>query len=108
MVKNMELLQDIDKILEKLNQIRNEKRISIEKISTDIKKDKSVTSRILNGKYNLDLLTYINICISMDVDPVFVLEQVLTPNTKRVPLTNDDINSFEEIIKKINNYVENK
>ena len=108
MVKNMELLQDIDKILEKLNQLRNEKRISIEKISTDIKKDKSVTSRILNGKYNLDLLTYINICISMDVDPVFVLEQVLTPNTKRVPLTNDDINSFEEIIKKINNYVENK
>lgn len=104
----MELLQDIDKILEKLNQLRNEKRISIEKISTDIKKDKSVTSRILNGKYNLDLLTYINICISMDVDPVFVLEQVLTPNTKRVPLTNDDINSFEEIIKKINNYVENK
>jgi hypothetical protein len=57
----MEILNNINNILEKINSIKNTKRIGIEKISSVIGKDKSVTSRILNGKYNLDLMTFINI-----------------------------------------------
>lgn len=94
----------IEKILEKINEIRLYKKISIEKISNDISKDKSVTSRILNGKYTLDLITFINICVSIKVSPVDLLECILYPNEKRISFNQKNFESFEEILEKFHDY----
>lgn len=100
----MELLNDIDIILEKINSIRTEKKIGIEKIANVIKKDKSVVSRLLNGKYSMDLLDFINICISLEVEPSSLLDSILSPDSKRILLSKDNLKSFENILEIINAY----
>ena len=94
-------------ILEIINKSKNEKRISLDEISSKIGKDKSVTSRILNGKYNLDLETFVNICLCLDLDPSSVLDNVLRPGVKRIPITEDNIKAFEDIISLIKDYEKN-
>lgn len=100
----MELLGNIDKILEKINLIKSTKKIGIEQISTFIGKDKSVTSRILNGKYNLDLLTFINLCYALDENPVLVLNECLSPKNKIVSISENDANKFDELAKILQGY----
>ena len=93
----MNLLNNVDIILEKINYIKNSKRISIERISSIIGKDKSVTSRILNGKYNLDLITFVNICCALEENPVKILNEALFPDNKIVLLSEDDIKKFDDV-----------
>ena len=100
----MELFNDMPLILSKLNDIRINKKISLEQLSNDIGKDKSVTSRLLNGKYNMDLETYINICKVLDVDPAQVIDEVINPKLKRIALDEKDIQSFNEIANLIKKY----
>ena len=100
----MELLGNIDKILEKINLIKSTKKIGIEQIYTFIGKDKSVTSRILNGKYNLDLLTFINLCYALDENPVLVLNECLSPKNKIVSISENDANKFDELAKILQGY----
>ena len=97
----MRSLSNTDVILEKLNIVKSYKRIGIEKISSYIGKDKSVTSRILNGKYNLDLITFVNICYALDENPVIVLNDCLTPNNKIISVSNNDANKFDEFVELI-------
>lgn len=101
----MEILNNINNILEKINSIKNTKRIGIEKISSVIGKDKSVTSRILNGKYNLDLMTFINICSALDENPVNVLNECLFPKNKIVSVSLNDVEKFDELVNVIRNYI---
>jgi transcriptional regulator with XRE-family HTH domain len=100
----MELFKDCNKILEKINSIRTEKKIGIDKIATDLKKDKSVVSRLLNGKYSLDLVDFINICKSLGVEPSTLLDSILNPGTTRVLLSKENLDSFENILELINSY----
>lgn len=100
----MELFKDNEKILEKINLIRNEKKIGIDKIATDLKKDKSVVSRLLNGKYSLDLIDFINICRSLDVEPSSLLDSILNPGSIRILLSNENLDSFDNILELINSY----
>ncbi len=100
----MELFKDNEKILEKINSIRNEKKIGIDKIATDLKKDKSVVSRLLNGKYSLDLIDFINICRSLDVEPSSLLDSILNPGSIRILLSNENLDSFDNILELINSY----
>ena len=101
----MKILNNINNILEKINSIKNAKRIGIEKISSVIGKDKSVTSRILNGKYSLDLMTFINICIALDENPVNVLNESLFPKNKIVSVSHNDVEKFYELVNVIKNYI---
>lgn len=100
----MELFKDRDKILEKINLIRAEKKIGIDKIATDIKKDKSVVSRLLNGKYSLDFVDFINICRSLEVEPSTLLDSILNPGTTRVLLSKENFDSFDNIMELLNSY----
>ena len=102
----MKLLTDIDKILENLNKIRNSKKIGIEHISTYINKDKSVTSRILSGKYNLDLMTFINICYALEENPVNVLNECLNPEKKIIMVSDEDTGKFNELVRIIQGYID--
>ncbi len=100
----MELFKDYDKILEKINLIRAEKKIGIDKIATDIKKDKSVVSRLLKGKYSLALADFINICKSLEVEPSTLLDSILNPGTTRVLLSKENFDSFDNIMELIKSY----
>ena len=97
----MKLIQYTDDILERLNTIRHLKKIGIEKISSYIDKDKSVTSRILNGKYSLDLITFINICYSLDENPVVVLNDCISPNNKIITISGEDVNKLADVMNLI-------
>lgn len=101
----MEIINNTDKILEKLNLIKSSKKIGIEQISSIIGKDKSVTSRILNGKYNLDLITFINICYALNEDPVLILNECLSPDNKIVSISKKDAYVFDEMVEMLNKYV---
>lgn len=103
----MIIFDKCDEILEILNKSKNEKRISLDEISSKIGKDKSVISRILNGNYNLDLETFVNICLCLYLDPSSVLDKVLRPGVKRIPVTEDNKKAFEEILSLIKDYENN-